>query len=86
MGSRVPERRSSERYPTDLKGWFAHETSRQPVACTVWDLSRTGVRLLISEPADVPLEFELHIPSAGAAANVRLVWTSGVHYGARFTD
>jgi len=55
------------------------------MACTVWDLSETGVRLVIPSPADVPLEFELKIPNAGAVSRVRLVWTTGSHYGARFT-
>jgi hypothetical protein len=43
------------------------------------------VRLVIPAPADIPLEFELNIPDKGAVAMVRLVWTTGSHYGARFT-
>ena len=50
----------------------------------MWDLSETGVRLVITVPADVPLEFELKIPDKRAAAMVRLVWNAGNHYGARF--
>jgi hypothetical protein len=85
MGHRMPERRSSERHRCDLEGWIKHETV-QPIACQVWDLSKAGVRLVVTEPADVPVEFELQIPSEGATAKVRLVWTTGVHYGARFID
>jgi PilZ domain len=81
----MPERRSSKRSRTDLEGWFASEATGEPIACTVWDLSGSGVRLVIPSPADVPLEFELKIPNAGAVAKVRLVWTQGCHYGARFT-
>lgn len=86
MGHRMTERRSSERHQSNLEGWITHKTVRTPIACTVWDLSTTGVRFMVAEPADVPLEFELQVPSEGAAAKVRLVWTTGVHYGARFTD
>lgn len=82
----LSERRSHERFPTHLEGWIAHKTARAPIACTVWDLSETGVRLVIDDPADLPIEFELRIPDAGAAARVRLVWTTGVSYGARFID
>lgn len=85
MRPRVPERRSAERFPTSLEGWFTSEMSGDPTVCTVWDLSESGVRLVIPPPADVPLEFELAIPDAQALARVRLVWTDGVHYGARFT-
>jgi hypothetical protein len=80
------ERRSHERFPTHLEGWIAQKTTRTPIACTVWDLSETGVRLVIDNPADLPIEFELQVPNAGAAARVRLVWTTGVSYGARFID
>ena len=86
MAHGLPERRSHERFPTHLKGWIAHKTVPTPIACTVWDLSETGVRLVIDDPADLPLEFELRIPDAGAAARVRLVWTTGVSYGAQFKD
>jgi hypothetical protein len=85
MNPGMPERRSSEQFPTSLEGWFLSETTGEPTVCTVWDLSATGVCLVIPAPADVPLEFELKIPSQGAAAMVRLVWASGSHYGAVFT-
>jgi hypothetical protein len=85
MRPALPERRSAERFPTALEGWFSCETTGSPIPCIVWDLSDTGVRLLIPPPADVPLEFDLRIPDAQAAARVRLVWTSGNHYGAQFT-
>jgi hypothetical protein len=85
MNHVMPERRSSERFPAGLEGWFASETTGDPVACAVWDLSETGALLVIPAPADVPLEFELKIPNKAAVAMVRLVWTTGSHYGARFT-
>ncbi len=77
MRPHMPERRSSERFPVAWEGWFAGEATGDPIACTVWDLSETGVRLVIPSPADVPLEFELKIPDARAVARVRLVWTTG---------
>ncbi|WP_432807263.1 PilZ domain-containing protein [Microvirga terrae] len=60
--------------------------SGEPIACTVWDLSETGARLVVPSPADVPLEFELKIPNQGAIARVRLIWSSGNSYGTQFTD
>ncbi|WP_442932016.1 PilZ domain-containing protein [Microvirga sp. CF3016] len=86
MSHRIPERRSSPRHLTHLEGWIAGYAAQEPIGCTVWDLSEVGVRLVVTPPADVPLEFELQIPSEDAKAKVKLVWTTGVHYGARFTD
>ncbi len=86
MNRVMPERRSSERFAVGLEGWFASETTGDPVACTVWDLSESGVLLVIPAPANVPLEFELKIPDEGVVARVRLVWTAGSHYGVKFTD
>jgi hypothetical protein len=86
MNRVMPERRSSERSAVGLEGWFASETTGNPVACTVWDLSETGARLVIPAPADVPLEFQLRIPHEGAVARVRLVWTAGSQYGVKSTD
>jgi len=82
----LPERRSSPRQSTCLEGRIADKAAQATIECTVWDLSKTGVRLVVSPPADVPLEFELQIPGEDAAAMVRLIWTTGIHYGAQFTD
>ncbi|KLK92650.1 hypothetical protein AA309_13255 [Microvirga vignae] len=86
MNSRISERRLSERFPTCLEGWIAGKTLGAAIACTVWDLSETGACLVIEGPADVPVDFELQIPSESAEARVRLIWTTGTHYGAEFTD
>ncbi|MBB4041700.1 hypothetical protein GGR34_003378 [Microvirga flocculans] len=82
----MPERRSSKRYPIYLEGLITVAADRAPIACTVWDLSETGVRLVLASPCDIPVEFELYIPSEGARARVRLIWTNGIHYGAAFKD
>lgn len=81
-----PERRSHERFATVLAGWIMGPKNEAPIECSIWDLSQSGVRLVISSPADVPLEFELRIPDVGATATARLIWTDGTHYGARFTN
>ena len=75
----TPERRSSERFPTHLKGWIADKTT--PMKCAIWDLSKTGVRFVVPEPANIPLEFQLQIPDHGVSTRVRLIWTDGIHYG-----
>ncbi len=82
----LPERRSHKRFATVLEGFIPGSEGRAPIGCSVRDMSQSGVRLVIPGPADIPLEFELQIPDAGATAMVRLVWASGSHFGARFTN
>ena len=82
----MPERRSCERFRTDLEGLVVPPPPSEPIKCNIWDLSEKGVRLVFPEPSDVPVEFELLIPSQGARAKVRLIWTDGYFYGAKFTD
>ena len=86
MSLGMPERRLDERFATVLAGWIRDPKSESRIECSVWDLSQSGVRLVISDSADVPVEFELEIPDAGATAMTRLIWTDGTHYGARFTS
>ena len=85
MSLGLPERRADERFTTMLDGWIRDPESKARIECSVRDLSRSGVRLVVPDSADIPVEFELEIPDAGATAMTRLVWTDGTHYGARFT-
>ena len=55
MSPWTPERRSRPRHSIYLEGWIADKDAQAPLACTVWDLSETGVRLVIPAPAEVPL-------------------------------
>lgn len=80
------ERRSSERFRTNLKGLIAREDNSPSVECIVLDLSTTGARIALLYPAEIPLEFELQIPEAGAFARARLIWTTGKEAGVAFTD
>ncbi|MBM1169770.1 PilZ domain-containing protein [Microvirga arabica] len=86
MSLGLPERRSDERFATMLEGWIRDTESKARIGCSVRDLSQSGVRLVISGSADIPVEFVLEIPGAGATAMTQLVWTDGTHYGARFTS
>jgi hypothetical protein len=82
----LPERRSCERFRTDLEGVIRGVPPHEATPCKIWDISKKGVRLVFPEFADIPLEFDLFIPSQGAKARVRLVWTDGYFYGAKFLD
>ncbi|QFU18128.1 hypothetical protein GDR74_12685 [Microvirga thermotolerans] len=78
------ERRASRRFPTHLEGRISHADHPFVIDCVVRDLSETGVRIALSEPGEIPLEFDLEIPDQGASATVRLVWTNGTELGGMF--
>jgi hypothetical protein len=80
------ERRSAERFNTNLKGQIVCDSLASSVECLLWDISETGARLVVSRPAEIPLEFELLIPDEDASARVRLVWSNGKDHGVAFTD
>ncbi len=80
------QRRSNERVQTFLEGRVVLDDRSSFIECAVWDISDTGARIGFLQPAEVPLEFELQIPQEGAAAQVRLVWSTGKEHGVAFTD
>ncbi|MBZ6078098.1 PilZ domain-containing protein [Microvirga puerhi] len=74
----------SPRFPTRLEGRISCKNGPSIVDCIVRDLSETGVRIVLSEVGEIPLEFDLEIPDQEAIASVRLVWTSGTELGGMF--
>lgn len=86
MADGMSWRRGSERFPTSLEGRISFDGDASPIDCVMSDLSTTGARLGFRDAAEIPLEFELQIPEAGACARVRLVWTRGAEAGVMFTD
>jgi hypothetical protein len=82
----MTERRSSERFPTILKGLIVRGDSSPSVECIVRNLSTTGAQISLLYPAEIPLQFELQISEEGASAKARLIWTTGKEAGVVFTD
>ncbi len=78
--------RASERINTLLGGRIVSNDRSSSVECIVWDISDTGARIGFSQPAEIPLEFELEIPTEQASARVRLIWSNGKEHGVMFTD
>jgi len=54
-------------------------------ACRVLDVSATGARLALEEPAELPADFILALSAHGAATRrCRVVWKQGGEVGVRF--
>jgi len=68
-----------------LKAGIAASNDRHiTVACTVRDISDTGVRLRVDSSLTIPDTFELIIEMDGLEANCTVVWRKGNEVGARF--
>jgi c-di-GMP-binding flagellar brake protein YcgR len=80
------QRRSGERFRMCLEGRVVPYDSSSPIECTIWDISDTGARIAFQKPAEIPLQFELQIPTEDASAQVRLIWSNGREYGVAFMD
>ena len=62
------------------------DAKRAPIACTVIDISESGVRLHIETPHRIPDTFGLAFNHPRQTRNCRLVWREGNELGARFVD
>jgi PilZ domain len=68
-----------------LKAGIAASNDRHiTIACTVRDVSATGVRLRTEGSLNIPDTFELIIEVDGLEANCEVVWRKGNEVGARF--
>ena len=80
----LDQRRSRMRFPLAIQGQIALRQPLRLVPCIVTDLSDTGARITLSEPAgDVPPEFELIIPER-LSIKASVAWREGQEYGIRF--
>jgi PilZ domain len=78
------ERRNAPRQKTLLAGKVVYGANRFAADCAVRDLSAGGARLSFAEPAEIPNEFELHLPSRGTAFRAEVRWRRGPQIGVKF--
>jgi hypothetical protein len=81
-----PSRRRSKRFPTILEGRIRLETQTAQIPCRIRDISATGARIWISDPIEIPREFELEIPRLEEILKVRLIWSRPNTHGVMFLE
>ncbi len=80
----MSEYRNDEREAPMLLGRVAGEGNRPGVLCPVLDLSHSGARLLVTEEAALPDEFDLFLPTLPEAIRSSVCWRSGDEIGVSF--
>ncbi len=67
-----------------LQGRLAFNLRSSTLDCTVRNISKSGARLVFTNPTVLPQEFDLHIEAHGVTHKARLVWSTGAAAGVRF--
>lgn len=74
------------RLKTFLRGTIYYNNRLSSVDCVVRDISEGGARLVVSEAAMVPDNFELHIPQKERAYLTDVRWRRGEEMGLQFQE
>ena len=81
--SMIDEQRKSRRHNVGYSAWVALESG--PHACVLSDVSESGARIAIDDPAIVPDSFILLLASNGSARRrCEVVWREDHQLGVRF--
>ena len=81
----MQDRRKLHRDRTYLGGLIAFDYRGSALACLVRNLSEDGAKIVFSDAAAVPAEFDLMIHRKGESRRARLVWRDQTQAGIRFS-
>lgn len=76
--------RAAQRKKLGSKAWIRPDGGFSVQACTVMDLSDTGVRISVDAPQTVSEHFSLLLTREGRARKCRVKWRRGSNIGAMF--
>jgi hypothetical protein len=80
----MQDRRKSHRDRTYLGGLIAFDYRGSALECLVRNLSEDGAKVVFSEAAAVPAEFDLMIHRKGESRRAHLVWRDQTQAGIQF--
>jgi hypothetical protein len=68
-------------------GWISRTKGEQLRECVVWDESKSGARLVVDEPAEIPDDFYLYMSlESTSRRHCRTAWRSDKQIGVEFLD
>lgn len=79
------DRRGAPRKRTLQPGWIDCGASGPVLACAVLDISATGAKVRVADPALCPSDFVLRV-RFGPQRACSVVWQAGALLGVRFSD
>ena len=78
------ESRSDFRRRTLKSGKIIFNNLQSVFDCTIRDLSKTGCRVIVPSQADLPAEFELHLPGSDEKFQCQTIWKKHQEAGVKF--
>ena len=81
---RSKDPRAAHRKKLGAKAWIRPDGGFSVQACTIVDLSDTGVKIAIDAPHTVSEHFSLLLTREGRARKCRVKWRRGAQIGAMF--
>jgi hypothetical protein len=80
-----PDARATSRTTVRRIGWLSRIKGEQVRECTVWDESDTGMRLIVSQPEEIPDTFYVYTRLDSASRrHCRVVWRTDQQIGVEF--
>jgi hypothetical protein len=73
------------RYSVNLNGWIRQTGSFAVQKCRVIDVSRTGAKLEVENPDDIPDNILLLFSRSDLGNSVTVVWRRGTQVGVEFS-
>ena len=68
-------------------GWISRTKGEQLRECVVWDESRTGARLVVDAPSEMPDEFYIYMSlESTSRRRCRVAWRADKQIGVEFVD
>src|SRR6266508_3518012 len=86
MARRLLELRQSPREKLRRAGWILCSARASPIACVVWDLSRTGARVAAARAGALPNGFRLVLVTGRLERHCRVVWRQDSYLGVTFVS
>ena len=84
QNTQVSETRAAPRERMFVAARLSYAHGALSVACTVTQLSATGARLNIADPASLPDMFDISIPHKDFNSRARMIWREGSKAGIEF--
>jgi hypothetical protein len=80
------ERRASPRNRTYFEATIAYNRRYSTMNCFVRNMSKQGARIVFSDLAAIPVEFDISIDGKGESRRARVIWRNESEAGILFSD
>jgi len=80
------ERRNAQRIRVLKQAYIIFNNRHSTLTCRLRDISATGCRLKLTNPAAVPQQFIIYFPTDGRERPCQVAWRSAGELGALFLD